>query len=148
LITLSSARTLVSTVLLIAAVGVRAQQPPTFVQRVPVPDFSKVEIKTTRLTDDFYTLEAPGGADGVLLVDSQFPQLTDRLVAAIKRISNESIRFLINSHIHVDHTGGNANLDKLGVLIFGGDQLRAWSIPPPGPKAYQGYPYRRQPGRL
>lgn len=150
---LSSARVLLILVLLIAAIDVRAQQPPTFIQRVPPPDFSKAEIKTTRLTDDFYTLEAPGGTrqvgtvsmltgpDGVLLVDSQFPQLTDRLVAAIKGISNEPIRFLINTHIHVDHTGGNANLDKLGVLIFGRDQLRArMEHPAPRPEGLPGIP--------
>ena len=118
MITVSSARALLILGLLIAAVDVRAQPPPTFVHRSPLPDFSKVEIKTTRLTDDFYTLEAPGGTrqvgtvsmltgpDGVLLVDSQFPQLTDRLVAAIKRLSSEPIRFLINTHVHVHETEG------------------------------------------
>jgi len=153
-ITVSFARALLIVGLLIAAVDIRAQQLPTFlIQRVPRPDFSKVEIKTTRLTDDFYTLEAPGatrqvgtvsmltGPDGVLLVDSQFPQLTDRLVAAIKGISNEPIRFLINTHIHVDHTGGNENLAKLGMLIFGRDQLRTrMEHPAPMPDGSPGIP--------
>ena len=101
-----------------------------------MPDFSKVEIKTTRLADDFYTLEGVGGTrqggtvsvltgpDGVLLVDAQFAPLTERLVAAIKKISDKPIRFLINTHFHPDHTGGNENFAKLGVLIFSRDQLR------------------------
>jgi cyclase len=149
----NSARVLLILMLPIAALEVRAQQPPIVVQRLPLPDFSKVEIRTTRLADDFYTLEAPGGTrqvgtvsllagpDGVLLVDSQFPQLTDRLIAAIKKISSEPIRFLINTHIHVDHTGGNANLAKLGVLIFGRDQLRArMEYPAPRPDGSPGIP--------
>lgn len=148
-----SARTLLAMVLLVAALDVPAQQPPIFVQRAPVPDFSSVEIKTTRLAEDFYTLEATGGtrqvgtvsmltgSDGVLLVDSQFPQLTERLIAGIKKISNEPIRFLINTHIHVDHTGGNANLAKFGLLIFGRDQLRTrMEHPAPKPDGSPGVP--------
>lgn len=96
------------------------------------PDFSKVDIKTTRLAQDFYTLEGQGGTisvltgpDGVLLVDSQFAPLTDKLVAAIRKISAQPIRFLVNTHLHPDHTGGNENFAKLGTLIFSRDQLRA-----------------------
>src|SRR5689334_25261499 len=96
------------------------------------PDFSKVEIRTTRLAEDFYTLEGLGGTvsvltgpDGVLLVDSQFAALTDKLVAALRKISSQPIRFLIDTHLHGDHTGGNENFAKLGVVVFGRDQLRA-----------------------
>jgi cyclase len=99
-------------------------------QQTP-PDFSKVEIKTTRITDDFYTLEGQGGTisvlvgpEGILLVDSQFAPLTDKLVAAIRKISPQPIRFLVNTHVHGDHTGGNENFAKLGTLIFSRDQLR------------------------
>lgn len=148
----SSARALLAGVLLAAAVQIQAQQLPA-VERAPVPDFSKVEIKTTRLADDFYILEGQGGTrqggtisvltgpDGVLLVDSQFAPLTDRLVAAIKRISDKPIRFLINTHVHGDHTGGNENFAKLGVLIFSRDQLRArLQHPAPGPDGSPGNP--------
>jgi len=96
------------------------------------PDFSKVEIRTTRLADDFYTLEGLGGTvsvltgpDGVLLVDSQFAALTDKLVAAIRKVSSQPIRFLIDTHLHGDHTGGNENFARLGALVLGRDQLRA-----------------------
>ena len=96
------------------------------------PDFSKIEIRTTRLADDFYTLEGLGGTvsvltgpDGVLLVDSQFAALSDKLVAAIRKVSNQPIRFLVDTHLHGDHTGGNENFAKLGALVFGRDQLRA-----------------------
>jgi cyclase len=94
-------------------------------------DFTKVEIKTTEIAEDFYTLEGAGGtvsvllgSDGVLLVDSQFAALTDKLLAAIRKLSHEPIRFLVNTHFHGDHTGGNANFAKLGVVIFSRDQLR------------------------
>lgn len=108
----------------LASVAANAQQPR--------PDFAKIEIKTTQISADFFTLEGFGGtvsvltgAEGVLLVDSQFAPLTDKLVAAIKKISNRPIRFLINTHLHGDHTGGNENFAKLGTIIFSRDQLRS-----------------------
>ena len=111
-----------ATTLIAAAAQAQTQQPP---------DFSKVEIKTTQLADNFFTLEGQGGTisvltgpDGVLLVDSQFAPLTDKLAAAIKKVSNKPIRFLIDTHVHGDHTGGNENFAKLGALIFSRDQLR------------------------
>ena len=92
-------------------------------------DFSSVQIKTTKVASNFYTLEGQGGTigvlagpDGVLMVDSQFAPLTDKIVAAIKAITPNPIRFLINTHVHGDHTGGNENLAKLGVTIFSRDQ--------------------------
>jgi cyclase len=103
---------------------------PAHAQQQP-PDFSKVEIKTTQIAADFYTLEGLGGTvsvltgpEGILLVDSQFAPLTDKLVAAIRKISSKPIRFLINTHLHGDHTGGNENFAKLGTIIFSRDQLR------------------------
>jgi cyclase len=95
------------------------------------PDFSKVEIKTTNVASNFYTLEGQGGMigvltgpDGILMVDSQFAPLTDKIVAAIHQISNGPIRFMINTHVHPDHTGGNENLGKMGVVIFAREELR------------------------
>jgi cyclase len=101
------------------------------------PDFSKVEIKTTKISDNFYTLDGQGGrigvlagTDGILMVDSQFAPLTDKIVAAVHQISDKPIRFLINTHVHGDHTGGNANLGKMGVLIFAREELRNRLIHP------------------
>jgi glyoxylase-like metal-dependent hydrolase (beta-lactamase superfamily II) len=94
-------------------------------------DLSKVEIKATKITNNFYTLEGSGGTigalvgpDGVLMVDAQFAPLTDKIVAAIKGISNGNIRYLINTHVHGDHTGGNENFAKLGVTLFSREELR------------------------
>lgn len=111
----------------------------TFAQAAP--DFSKVEIKTTQLAPDFWTLEGLGGtisvlagADGILLVDSQFAPLTDKLVAAIRKVSDKPIRFLVDTHVHPDHVGGNANFAKLGATIFARDQLR-YRLEHPNPAA-------------
>ena len=123
--------------LLFAAVAVRAQQ-----------DLSKIEIKATKMSGNVYTLEGSGGTigvlagpDGVLMVDSQFAPLTDKIVAAIKQINPGPIRFLINTHVHGDHTGGNENLGKMGVAIFARPQLRArLQNPAPGANGAPGTP--------
>jgi cyclase len=107
----------------VMAVSASAQQ---------APDFSKVEIKTTKIGNNFYTLEGQGGTigalvgpDGVFLVDTQFAPLTDKLVAAIKQISDGRIRLVVNTHLHGDHTGGDANFAKLGAIVMARDELRA-----------------------
>jgi len=94
-------------------------------------DFSKVEIKTTKLTPNFYQLEGQGGAigvltgpEGVFVVDSEFAPLTEKIVAAIRQVSNAPIRFLINTHVHGDHTGGDENFGKMGVTILAREELR------------------------
>ena len=118
----------------------QAQQPPSAVT-APRIDFSKVEIKTTQISDNFFTLEGHGGTisvltgpDGVFMVDGQFALLTDKLVAAIRKVTDQPIRFLVNTHVHGDHTGGNENFAKLGALIFSRDQLRQRLLnPAPGP---------------
>jgi cyclase len=102
-------------------------------------DFSKVEIKTTRISDKFYTLEGQGGMigalvgpDGVFLVDTQFAPLSDKIAAAVKKITNSPIKFVVNTHVHGDHTGGNENFGKMGAVIFSRDQLRARLARPAG----------------
>ena len=100
-------------------------------------DFSQVQIKTTKIGGNFYTLEGSGGTigvlagpDGVLMVDAQFAPLSDKIVAAIKQISDGRIRFLVNTHVHGDHTGGNENIGKLGATIMARENLRARLVKP------------------
>jgi glyoxylase-like metal-dependent hydrolase (beta-lactamase superfamily II) len=95
------------------------------------PDFSKVQIKTTKIAGNLYTLEGQGGTigvlagpDGVLMVDSQFAPLSEKIIAAIKQISDGRIRYLIDTHVHGDHTGGNVNIGTQGATIYGRTKLR------------------------
>jgi hypothetical protein len=84
-------------------------------------DFSKVEIKTTELGNKTYMLQGQGGnitvavgTDGAIMVDSEFAPLHDRIKAAIEKISPLPIKYLIDTHYHGDHTGGNALFHKDG----------------------------------
>ena len=119
--------------------------------QAPVDD-SKTVVKTNKITDNFYTVDGRGGTIGVLvgpqgtfMVDTQFAPLTDRIVAAIKQISPNPIRFVVNTHVHPDHTGGNANMGKLGATIFARDELRDRLMnPPPGANGQPGTPMLRR----
>lgn len=110
------------------AAAVMAWSGPVFAQTAPAapppPDFSKVEIKTTDLGDDVYMLEGQGGnitvalaKDGIIMVDGQFAPLHDKIKAAIAAISNLPVKYLINTHYHGDHTGGNELFARDGVTI-------------------------------
>ena len=91
----------------------------------------QLQIKTTKISSNFYTLEGRNnsgvlvGADGVFLVDSQEAELAEKLEAAIRQISDGRIRFLINTHVHLDHTGGNGHFGRKGVVIMAHEELRA-----------------------
>lgn len=94
-------------------------------------DFSKVEIKTVKLTDTLYVLFGSGGnigvsagRDGVYLIDDQFAPLSKKILAAIRKISDKPIRFVVNTHWHRDHTGGNENLGKEGATIVAHENVR------------------------
>jgi glyoxylase-like metal-dependent hydrolase (beta-lactamase superfamily II) len=88
------------------------------------PDFSKVEIKTTGLGDNMYMLEGQGGnitvavaKDGIIMVDGEYAPLHDKIKAAIAEVSNRPIKYLINTHFHADHTGGNEPFARDSVTV-------------------------------
>ncbi|HAG71244.1 MAG TPA: MBL fold metallo-hydrolase, partial [Gammaproteobacteria bacterium] len=96
-------------------------------------NFEGVELSITLVAGNVYMVQRPGGGgnigvqvgpDGILLVDSLFAPLADKLVAAVAQVSDEKIRFLVNTHIHIDHVGGNENLAEMGVMIFAHDNTR------------------------
>jgi cyclase len=94
---------LLPVVLLLFAISVSAQT-----------DFSKVEIKATKISGNVYMLEGSGGnigvsvgPDGILIVDDQFAPLADKIRAALKQLGEGKLRFILNTHWHGDHTGGN-----------------------------------------
>ena len=91
-------------------------------------NFDKVEIHTLKVRDNIYMLVGAGGnitvqvgKDGVLMVDTEYAQLSDKILAAIRKISNGPLRYIIDTHYHSDHTGGNENLRKAGSTIAGGN---------------------------
>ncbi|MBV9455973.1 MAG: MBL fold metallo-hydrolase [Bradyrhizobium sp.] len=101
-----------------------AQQPQPSPTPATPPDFSQVEIKTTSLGDGVYMLEGQGGnitvaiaKEGIIMVDGEFAPLHDKIKAAISVISNQPIKWLIDTHFHVDHTGGNAPFAKDGATV-------------------------------
>jgi glyoxylase-like metal-dependent hydrolase (beta-lactamase superfamily II) len=95
-------------------------------------DFSKVEIKVERIAPGVAVLFGAGGniglsygADGNIIVDDQFAPLTEKIVAAIATLDPDPVRFVINTHWHFDHTGGNENFGKRGAVILAHDNVRA-----------------------
>lgn len=106
------------------AAGALAQQGQPAPAAPPAPDFSKVEIKTTDLGDGVYMLEGQGGnitvataKDGIIMVDGEYAPLHDKIKAAIAQVSNQPVKWLIDTHFHGDHTGGNAPFAKDGAAI-------------------------------
>jgi cyclase len=94
-------------------------------------DFSKVTIKTTKITESIYLLEGAGGnigvsvgEDGVVVIDDEFAPLTPKIQAAITAITPKPIKFVLNTHWHGDHVGGNENLAAAGAVIVAHDNVR------------------------
>ena len=94
-------------------------------------DFSKVEIKTTDLGHDTYMLEGQGGnitvavaADGVIMVDGEFAPLHDKIKAAVAKLTNAPIKYLVNTHYHGDHTGGNAPFAHDGAVVVAQENVK------------------------
>ena len=94
-------------------------------------DFSKVEIKAQKLNATTYMLVGAGGnlglsvgEDAVFLVDDQFAPLTPKIQAAIAAITPRPVKFVLNTHWHFDHTGGNENFGKAGALIVAHRNVR------------------------
>jgi len=94
-------------------------------------DFSKVEIQTEKLADTVYMMTGSGGnlgvsvgEDAVFVIDDQFAPLTPKIQAAIAKLSSKPVKFLLNTHWHFDHTGGNENLGKAGAVIVAHENVR------------------------
>ena len=94
-------------------------------------DFDDVEIRTTQLADGIYMLEGSGGnigvsvgPDGVFLIDDQYAPLAEKIRAAVAELDDGPIRFLLNTHVHGDHVGGNENLGNGGTVILAHRNVR------------------------
>jgi len=98
---------------------------------IPALAQNDVKIETVPVRDGIYMLAGQGGniglfigEDGTFLIDDQFAPLTEKHLAAIRAVGGDTPKFLINTHYHADHTGGNENLGKAGTLIFSHDNVR------------------------
>jgi glyoxylase-like metal-dependent hydrolase (beta-lactamase superfamily II) len=94
-------------------------------------DFSAVEIKAEKVADGLYALTGRGGnlglsvgEDGAYLIDDQYAPLTGKILAAVKELTPEPVRFVVNTHYHGDHTGGNENLGEAGALLVAHENVR------------------------
>ncbi|HYL38146.1 MAG TPA: MBL fold metallo-hydrolase [Bryobacteraceae bacterium] len=128
-------------------------------------DYAGIEILTEKIAPNLYMLSGSAGADpghqdaaggrigvlagpdGILMVDAQYAQISDKVAAAIRKISPGPIRFLVNTHVHGDHTAGNANFVKMGALLFAREELREEMLRPPPAAAGNAAP-ARDPARL
>jgi cyclase len=111
----------VAVVLALAAAPALAQQ----------QDFSKVEVKAEKVADGVYVLTGAGGnvglsvgKDGAFVVDDQFAPLADKLLAAVRTLTPEPVRFVVNTHLHGDHVGGNESLAKAGAILVAHENVR------------------------
>ena len=99
--------------------------------RLVAQNFDTVQVTSTRLAENVHMLVGAGGniglmvgSDAVFVVDDQFAPLTPKILAAIKAITPQPVRFVLNTHWHFDHTGGNENMGQAGALIFAHENVR------------------------
>lgn len=112
--------------------GSAAARPP---EKLDLPDWTTTPLEDRDLGAGVHVLESYGGnigvlagRDGILLVDAEWPQLHARVAAAIKRFSAEPVRYLINTHWHWDHVGGDGLFARDGALIFSSRQTREYIV--------------------
>ncbi|WP_254062731.1 MBL fold metallo-hydrolase [Caulobacter sp. S45] len=110
--------------------------------------YAKIELSAKKIAPNLYTFTgSPGddpvhpdaaggritalvGPEGVLMVDAQYAPITDKVVVAIRKTSDKPIRYLINTHAHLDHTGGNAAISALGALVIAREESREEMLAP------------------
>ncbi len=102
-------------------------------EKFDLPDWGRTPVEDHDLGSGVHMLESFGGnigvlagEDGVLLVDAEWPQLHDKVVAAVRRISDKPVRYLVNTHWHWDHVGGDGSFARSGAVIFSSGQTRKY----------------------
>lgn len=122
---------------------------------IPLPDWSKTPVVDHDLGHGVHMLESFGGNigvlagdEGVLLVDAEWPQLHDKVVAAVRKISHKPIRYLVNTHWHWDHVGGDGLFARQGAVIFSSEQTRAYIVDAQKQHNAPGTPYVVDPAAI
>ncbi|UCE69607.1 MAG: MBL fold metallo-hydrolase [Flavobacteriaceae bacterium] len=94
-------------------------------------NFDTVEIRTEKVADQIYVLFGAGGNmglaigdDAAYLIDDQFAPLSEKIMAAVRKITDKPLKFLVNTHWHGDHTGGNENFGKAGTILVAHEAVR------------------------
>lgn len=102
-----------------------------FVTSLISQNWDEIEVKSQEVSEGIYMLTGRGGNiglsighDGVLIIDDQFAPLSEKISATIDKITNKEVRYLINTHWHGDHTGGNENFANYGATIIAHDNVR------------------------
>lgn len=120
-----------------------------------LPDWSKTPVESHDLGHGVHVLESFGGnigvlagARGVLLVDAEWPQLHDKVLAAVRKISSEPVRYLVNTHWHWDHVGGNGLFGKAGAVIFSSAETRRYIVAAQKRDNAPGTPYAPDPAAI
>jgi len=124
-------------------------------EHMALPDWNKTPVEDRDLGHGVHMLESFGGNigvlagdEGVLLVDAEWPQLHDKVVAAVGKISPQPIRYLVNTHWHWDHVGGDGLFGKAGVVIFSSEQTRAHIVEAQKQGNAPGTPYSADPAAI
>ncbi len=125
--TIGGGRQLALTLALILTCGVRSARAQQNI------DFARLELQTVKVAEGLYVLmggPAQGniavsvGNDGVFLVDSMYGPMHQKIVDAVRALSPQPIRYVVNTHLHGDHTAGNAAMAKLGAVIISHENMR------------------------
>jgi glyoxylase-like metal-dependent hydrolase (beta-lactamase superfamily II) len=108
--------------------GPPAPPKPSLAKAPVEPNLGNVEVHTLKVQGNVYMLVGAGGnitvqvgPQGVLLVDTQYAQLSDKILAAIRKLSDKPLRYIVNTSFDLDHVGGNLNLNRAGVPVTGGN---------------------------
>jgi len=116
-----------SSLVLAAVAAIGSRTAPLAAQQ----NFDTVQVRTVNVADGVYMLMGSGGnigvsagANGIVMIDDEYAPLTDKIRAALSAINPGPVRFLLNTHWHGDHTGGNENLGKAGVVIVAHENVR------------------------
>jgi cyclase len=125
---------MLAVIAILGATASQSQKAPAPPQ-APPPNAANAEVHILKVRDNIYMLVGAGGNitvdvgdDGVLMVDDGLANMSDKVIAALRSITDKPLRTIVNTHIHADHTGGNLAIGKIGVTVTGGNVAAAGGV--------------------